>query len=50
LDEALTAFAGRRLEEPFPYLILDARYWTPSPRTDRDFAAFIAIHVEGQNE
>lgn len=26
LDEALTAFADRRLEEPYPYLILDARY------------------------
>lgn len=26
LDAALTAFAGRRLAEPYPYLILDARY------------------------
>ena len=26
LDESLEAFAGRPLEEPFPYLILDARY------------------------
>ena len=26
LDEALTAFAERRLEEPYPSLILDARY------------------------
>jgi hypothetical protein len=26
LDEALKAFAERRLDEPFPYLILDARY------------------------
>jgi putative transposase len=26
LDTKLTAFAGRRLEEPHPYLILDARY------------------------
>src|SRR5246500_2341527 len=26
LDEALTAFANRRLSEPYPYLILDARY------------------------
>src|ERR1700748_3263917 len=26
LDESLAAFAGRPLEEPFPYLILDARY------------------------
>jgi putative transposase len=26
LDEALEKFASRRLDEPFPYLILDARY------------------------
>jgi putative transposase len=26
LDEALDRFARRRLSEPFPYLILDARY------------------------
>jgi putative transposase len=26
LDAALTAFSQRRLEEPYPYLILDARY------------------------
>ncbi len=26
LDEGLDKFAGRRLEEPYPYLILDARY------------------------
>ena len=26
LDESLAAFAGRPLTEPFPYLILDARY------------------------
>src|SRR3974390_2906944 len=26
LDEALQKFASRRLDEPFPYLILDARY------------------------
>jgi transposase-like protein len=26
LDEALRRFAERRLNEPFPYLILDARY------------------------
>ncbi len=26
LDAALTAFASRGLEEPYPYLILDARY------------------------
>ena len=26
LDESLAEFAGRRLEEPYPYLICDARY------------------------
>jgi len=26
LDEELEAFAGRRLEEAYPYLVLDARY------------------------
>jgi hypothetical protein len=26
LDDSLAQFASRRLEEPFPYLILDARY------------------------
>jgi Transposase, Mutator family len=26
LDESLAQFASRRLTEPFPYLILDARY------------------------
>ena len=26
LDESLTRFAGRRFSEPYPYLILDARY------------------------
>ena len=26
LDEELEQFATRRLEEPYPYLILDARY------------------------
>jgi len=26
LDEALEAFSRRRLEEPYPYLVLDARY------------------------
>ena len=26
LDAELAAFAGRRLQEPYPYLILDARY------------------------
>ena len=29
LDESLSAFATRPLAEPFPYLILDARYESP---------------------
>ena len=29
LDDSLAQFATRRLEEPFPYLILDARYDAP---------------------
>ena len=48
LDAALTAFATRRLDEPYPYLILDARY-----ERARDGgviasqAALIAIAVDG---
>jgi len=48
LDAALTAFATRRLDEPYPYLILDARY-----ERARDGgviasqAALIAIAVAG---
>lgn len=33
LDEALAAFAQRRLEEPCPYLILDARSRRATTRT-----------------
>jgi hypothetical protein len=49
LDEALHAFAERRLEEPFPYLILDARY--ERVREDgviRSRAVLIAVAVDGE--
>jgi putative transposase len=49
LDEALRASAERRLEEPFPYLILDARY--EREREDgviRSRAGLIAVAVDGE--
>ena len=49
LDRALRAFAERRLEEPFPYLILDARY--ERVREDgviRSRAVLIAVAVDGE--
>lgn len=53
LDEALERFANRALEEPYPYLILDARY--EKVREDgviRSQAVLIAIGVndEGQRQ
>jgi putative transposase len=47
LDEELDKFAGRRLEDPYPYLILDARY--EKVREDgviRSQAVMIAIGVD----
>ena len=47
LDEELKKFAGRRLEEAYPYLILDARY--EKVREDgviRSLAVLIAIGVD----
>jgi transposase-like protein len=47
LDEELEKFAGRRLEEPYPYLILDARY--EKVREDgviRSQAVMVAIGVD----
>lgn len=47
LDEELEKFAGRRLDEPYPYLILDARY--EKVREDgviRSQAVMIAIGVD----
>lgn len=46
LDESLSKFASRRLEEPYPYLILDARY--EKVREDgliRSRAVLIAIGI-----
>jgi hypothetical protein len=40
LDGELSCFARRRLEEPFPYLILDARYEKVSQ------AVFIAVGID----
>jgi putative transposase len=53
LDEELQQFARRRLEEPYPYLILDARY--EKVRVEgvvRSQAVMIAvgIHGEGRRE
>jgi len=53
LDEALTAFAEQRLEEPYPYLILDARYEkVREGRVIRSQAVLIAIgiHQGGRRE
>jgi transposase-like protein len=47
LDEALAAFATRRLDEPFPYLILDARYEkVREGGVVRSSAVLIAIGVD----
>jgi transposase-like protein len=47
LDESLDAFARRRLEEPFPYLILDARYEkVREAGVVRSAAVLIAIGID----
>jgi putative transposase len=49
LDEELAKFAGRRLEEEYPYLVLDARY--EKVREDgviRSRAVLIAIGISGE--
>ena len=49
LDESLEAFARRRLEEPYPYLILDARY--EKVRQDgvvRSSAVLVAIGIDAE--
>lgn len=49
LDEALSRFARRRLEEPYPYLILDARY--EKVRIDgviRSQAVLVALGINGE--
>ncbi len=53
LDEALTAFAERRLEEPYPYLILDARYEKVCEEgviRSRAVLIAIGIHEGGRRE
>jgi putative transposase len=47
LDDGLARFAGRRLDEPYPYLIVDARY--EKVRQDgviRSLAVLVAIGVD----
>jgi putative transposase len=49
LDEALQAFAERRLSEPFPYLILDARYErVREAGVISSQAVLIAVAVDGE--
>jgi putative transposase len=49
LDVTLAAFATRRLDEPYPYLILDARYERAREGgVIASQAALIAIAVDGQ--
>ncbi len=51
LDEALARFAGRQLDEAYPYLILDARY--EKIREDgviRAQAVLIAIGINGEGQ
>lgn len=51
LDSALTAFATRRLEQPYPYLILDARYERAREGgVIASQAALIAIAVDGEGD
>ncbi len=49
LDETLRAFAERRLSEPFPYLILDARYEkVREAGIIASQAVLIAVAVDGE--
>ena len=51
LDEALQAFAERRLSEPFPYLILDARYErVREAGIIISQAVLIAVAVDGEGQ
>lgn len=51
LDVALTAFATRRLDEPYPYLILDARYERAREGgIIASQAALVAIAVDGAGQ
>jgi transposase-like protein len=49
LDESLEAFAERRLEESYPYLIVDARYErVREGGVIRSQAVLIAVGVDGE--
>jgi putative transposase len=49
LDTALTAFATRRLDEPYPYLILDARYErVREAGVIASHAVLVAVAVDGE--
>ena len=49
LDEQLEAFAKRRLDEPYPYLVLDARYERIRENgTIQHRAVLIAIGINGE--
>jgi putative transposase len=49
LDAALTAFATRRLDEPYPYLILDARYErVREAGVIASQAVLVAVAVDGE--
>src|SRR5246127_634993 len=51
LDEALRAFAERRLSEPFPYLIVDARYEkVREAGIIVSQAVLIAVAVDGEGQ
>jgi putative transposase len=51
LDEALRAFAERRLSEPFPYLIIDARYEkVREAGIIISQAVLIAVAVDGEGQ
>ena len=53
LDATLARFAGRRLEEPYPYLILDARYEKVRDNgviESRAVQVAIGINWEGQRQ
>src|ERR1700740_518463 len=51
LDETLKAFAERRLDEPFPYLILDARYEkVREAGIIVSHAVLVAVAVDGEGQ
>lgn len=45
LDEELAQFAGRRLEEEYPYLVVDAQRTHPGRRSDPHQAVLVAIGI-----